>query len=296
MRYMKGAFQDIKKRPVLLIFIMIIGAVICFAEQFNSLTQEFGSLNKLFSTDYVTLISEVAGFIQSKATDPGLMTVSVVIAIVAAIALAAVCGVLFSGFAYTNYITVLDRVHGNIRQGKKTSQIFVEGINKRFGKMTAFFIFFILGAVAVAGLSAFSVMPSALAVKNVIAGDTGAIFSMILMLAVTVIILFFAIVFFAMYVSFLMPSIIAFKKGSVKVALRMVNGYCWYLIPRTVGFLAYMIVVSFVMLAFNFGGASTVGALTVFLANWLLKSIGLFVYTQYVFSTYIAMKDDMFEE
>ena len=61
---MKGAFQDIKKRPVLLIFIMIIGAVICFAEQFNSLTQEFGSLNKLFSTDYVTLISEVAGFIQ----------------------------------------------------------------------------------------------------------------------------------------------------------------------------------------------------------------------------------------
>ena len=154
MRYMKGAFQDIKKRPVLLIFIMIIGAVICFAEQFNSLTQEFGSLNKLFSTDYVTLISEVAGFIQSKATDPGLMTVSIVIAIVAAIALAAVCGVLFSGFAYTNYITVLDRVHGNIRQGKKTSQIFVEGINKRFGKMTGFFIFFILGAVAVAALSA----------------------------------------------------------------------------------------------------------------------------------------------
>ena len=292
---MKGAFQDIKKRPVLLVFMMIVGAAVCVAEQFNSLTQEFGSLSKLFTTDYVSLLSEIANWLKSKATDPGLMTVSVIIALAAAVAIAAILGVLFSGFAYTEYVTVLDRIHGNIRKGKKTSQLFAEGINKRFVKMTGYFVFFILGSVAVTCLSAYSVMPSAIAVKNVIAGDTGAIFGMILLVAITVIILFFAIVFFAMYLSFIMPSIIAFKKGSVKVALRMVNGYCWYLIPRTLGFLAYMAAVSFVMLAFNYGGGSTAGAVAVFVANWILKSVGILVYTQYVFSTYIAMKDDMFE-
>jgi hypothetical protein len=242
------------------------------------------------------LLSEIANWIQGKATAPGLMLFSILIAVIAAVAVSAILGVLFSGYAYTNYVTVLDRTRGNLRKVKKTAELFAEGINRRFLKMTAFFVFAILGSVLMIVLSAYSLMPAAIAVKNVIAGDTSAIFSMVLLIAVTALILFFAIVFFAMYVSFIMPSIIAFKKGSVRVALRMVNGYCWYLIPRTLGFLLYMLAVTFIMIVAGYGVGSTAGSVTVFLINWFLKSAGILVYVEYVFSTYIAMKDDMFEE
>ena len=279
----------------MLIFLFIIGAVVCFAEQFNAFTKEFGSLGKVFQYDYVTLLSEVANWIHSRATNPVLMAVTVGIALVTAVAVGAIIGILYSGYAYTLYVTILDTEKRiSPRKQKKTGALFAEGINRRFGKMIGYFIFLILSCILMLGLAAYSVMPSAISIQNVLNGDTGSIFTMVLLTAVTALILFFAVMFFAMYMSFLLPGIIAFKKGSVKVALRMVNGYCWYLIPRTLAFLVYMAAVMLLMLAIGYGGSSAAGQAGAFILNWILKSCGLFVYTHYVFSTYAAMKDDMF--
>lgn len=291
---MKGALTNIKKRPVLLIFIMLVGAAFCVAEQFNSLTKEFGSFNRIFKYDYVTLLSELANWLHSKATSPALMAVSIVIAAVTAVAIGAILGVLCSGYAYTLYVTVITDGKTNGRRGKRSGTLFAEGINRRFGKMTAYFVVLILTSAVMTGLTAYSVMPAAMSIKNVIGGDTGSLLNMVLLTSVTVLILFFAIMFFVMYMSFLMPSIIAFRKGSVKVALRMVNAYCWYLIPRTFAFLIYIAAVTAAMLAASYGGSSAAGQVIALLLNWLLKSAGLYVYTYYVFSTYAAMKEDMF--
>lgn len=292
---MKGAFTNIKKRPIIFIFLLIIGAVLCFAEQFNALTKEFGSLHRLSQYDYVTLLSEIANWIHSKATDPVLMLISVGIAAVTAVAVGAILGIVYSGYAYTLYVTILENERRTpANKKKKTRVLFTEGINRRFGRMMEYFIFLVLSCVLMFGLAAYSIMPSAIAIQNVLNGDTGSIFTMVLLTAVTVLILFFAVLFYAMYMSFLLPGIIAFKKGSIRVALRMVNGYCWYLIPRTLAFLVYMAAVMLLMLAIGYGGASAAGRAGAFILNWILKSSGLFVYTHYVFSTYAAMKDDMF--
>lgn len=292
---MKGAFANIKKRPILLIFLLIIGAVVCFAEQFNAFTKQFGSLGKMFQYDYVTLLSEIANWIHSRATNPALMAVTVGIALLTAIAVGAIFGILYSGYSYTLYVTILDAEKKVApRKQKKTAALFAEGINRRFGRMIGYFVFLILSAVLMFGLAAYSVMPAAISIQNVLNGDTGSIFTMVLLTAITALILFFAVMFYAMYMSFLLPGIIAFKKGSVRVALRMVNGYCWYLIPRTLAFLVYMAAVLLLMLAIGFGGASSAGRAGAFLLNWFLTSCGLFVYTHYVFSTYAAMKEDMF--
>ena len=118
----------------------------------------------------------------------------------------------------------------------------------------------------------------------------------LLTLLIIVFLLFFAVIFYAMYVSFMMPSIIAFKKGAVKVAIKIVNSYCWYLIPRTLAFLIYNLAIEAALLAVGYGLKSTVLSVIVFAANWMLRTIGNMIYTYYVFNTYIEMKDDMFEE
>ena len=106
--------------------------------------------------------------------------------------------------------------------------------------------------------------------------------------------LFFAIIFYAMYMSFILPGLIGFKHGGVGVAIRMVNGYCWYLIPRTLGYLIAILGVDVVMLALNYGTASNKMGIIVLLLNTVLKFFCNFVYIYYVFSTFVEMKNDMF--
>ncbi|MBR5006000.1 MAG: hypothetical protein IKY07_02785 [Clostridia bacterium] len=294
---MRKLLVSIKKRPILLIFIAFMTAVLCFAVQFNSFTKEFGSFSRLFQTNYIQTLTDIAGWIRNRATQPALMAVSVLIAIAAMLGVAILCGLLYSGYSYVMYVSCFTTIHPQQnKKQKRSGTLFREGINKRFFSMMGYFFFVFISLALLLFALVYATMPLALSIEKVIAGDAMQILPMILLTAIIVFLLFFAVIFYAMYVSFMMPSIIAFKKGAVKVAIKIVNSYCWYLIPRTLAFLIYNLAIEAALLAVGYGLKSTVLSVIVFAANWMLRTIGNVIYTHYVFNTYIEMKDDMFEE
>ena len=293
---MRKLLLGIKKRPIILIYVALTTAVITALAQFNGFTREFGSLSRLFKADYTATLSEIAGWLKDKASQPALMAASIIIGFVALFALAILCGLIHSGFSYVMYVNTYNGIHPQTRRPKKSGVLFKEGINKRFFSMSGYFFALFLTLILLVFLLAYAIMPMANSIEKVIGGSAAHIFPMIILTALVIFLTFFAVIFYSMYMSFMVPSIVAFKKGAVKVAFKIVNSYCWYLIPRTLVYIAYNLIVDVMLLALGFGSAPAGLAAAFFLSNWILRTIGNMVYTHFVFSTYIEMKDDMFDE
>ncbi|MBO4261189.1 MAG: hypothetical protein J5921_01060, partial [Clostridia bacterium] len=201
--------------------------------------------------------------------------------------------------SYIMYVNTYNGIH-RIPKKRNTFSLFREGVNKRFLSMAVYIFFALLILVVMAGLLAYLIMPVSVAVSKVISGDTSQIIPMLLLVVVIIVVTFFSVVFFSMYTAYLIPSIVAFKKGAVRVAFKIVNSYCWYLIPRTLLFLVYNLAIEVAMLALNYGNGfgrkTVVISITMLACNWLLRTMGILYYSHYVFKTYIEMKEDMFDE
>ncbi|MCR5693667.1 MAG: hypothetical protein K6G89_01700 [Clostridia bacterium] len=296
---MRDFFISLKKRPIILIFVALATAAGCFAVQFNSFTKEFGSLGRLFKTDYPQLLTDMASWLKSRATDPTLLATTVAVAILSLFAISVIGAFFVSGLSYIMYVNTYNGIH-RIPKKRNTFSLFREGVNKRFLSMAVYIFFALLILVVMAGLLAYLIMPVSVAVSKVISGDTSQIIPMLLLVVVIIVVTFFSVVFFSMYTAYLIPSIVAFKKGAVRVAFKIVNSYCWYLIPRTLLFLVYNLAIEVAMLALNYGNGfgrkTVVISITMLACNWLLRTMGILYYSHYVFKTYIEMKEDMFDE
>lgn len=293
---MKGFIQNLKKRPVLIIFVALATAVGCFAVQFNKFTGEFGSLRAITKQNYPALLTNIAEWLKNQATDTTLLATTIAIALLSVFAVAVVGAFFISGFSYVMYVNTYNGIH-DISKKRKTGSLFKEGVNKRFRTMLVYIFLAIIVLCILLFLLAYITMPMAISIDKVLNNDTAQIIPMLLMIAVTTVVDFFIIVFYAMYVSYLMPSIVAFRKGSVRVAFKIVNSYCWYLIPRTLLFIVYNILLEVLLLAVGYGRTMSAGiAVAVFALNWVLRTAGILFYAHYVFRTYIEMKEDMFDE
>ena len=137
-------------------------------------------------------------------------------------------------------------------------------------------------------------VPAFMSIKNFFAVDSISFFHFLLFIILTIMLLYFALVFYVMYWSFSVPGIIGFKRGGVLVALRMVNGYCWYLMPRATLFIFAIGVSELIMLALNYGRGSAAYAIFALFLNWIMKLAILFPYINFVFGVFVEMKEDMF--
>ncbi len=296
---MRDFLVNLKKRPIIIIFVALVTAGGCFAVQYNSFTKEFGSLTRLFKTDYPQLLTDVAAWLKDRVSDPTLLATTVAVAILALFAISVIGAFFVSGFSYIMYVNTYNGIH-RIPKKRNSFSLFREGVNKRFLSIAVYIFFSLLILVCMTGLLAYLIMPVSVAVGKVIAGDTSQIIPMLLLVVVIIVVTFFSVVFFAMYTAYLIPSIIAFKRGAVRVAFKIVNSYCWYLIPRTLLFLVYNLAIEIALLALNYGYGygrkTTVIMITMFACNWILRTLGILYYTHYVFKTYIEMKEDLFDE
>lgn len=285
---MKACLARIKERPILAVFILFSTLFFCAAEQFNPIISEYGSMSKLLEGDgYVDLLSDFAHWIASHVSSPLVVLITVVVSIVFLFAVSAVIGIFFSGYSHVLYLSLIDHAP---KKGE-----FKVGINKNFLKVTLYFTCTFILSILFVVLAAYSLIPAAMTIKQLVAaGDTSVIVRLIFLCVLTAIVLFFATVFFAMYLSFVLPGLIGFKRGGVGVSIKMVNGYCWYLIPRTLAYLIVMAGIIVLMLLLGYGEATGVSAVVFLLLNTVLKFFANFIYIYYVFSTFIAMKEDMF--
>ncbi|MBQ7444771.1 MAG: hypothetical protein IJS71_02380 [Clostridia bacterium] len=291
---MKDFIANVKKTPVVLIFVSLVTGIGCFAVQFNPFTKEFASLSRIFKTDYPQLLTSMAEWLRDRATDPTLLVTTIAIAFLTVLGVSLISGFFTSGFSFVLYINTYNSIH-RIPKKVKTMARFREGINKRFWNMTVYTFLTIISFALIVFLLAYINMPMAVSVGKVIGGDTSQILPMLLLIAVMLVVTFFVTVFFSMYVSYTMPSIVAFKTGGARVAFKIVNAYCWYLIPRTLLFIGYNLVIEILLLAIGYGLSSPALSGLVFVLNFLLRTAGIMYYVYYVFKTYIEMKEDMFD-
>ncbi|MBE7064966.1 MAG: hypothetical protein E7384_04025 [Ruminococcaceae bacterium] len=285
---MKACLARIKERPILIVFILFSTLFFCAAEQFNPIIREYGSMSKLLEGDgYVDLLSDFAHWLATHVSSPLVVLITVVVAIVFLFAVSAVIGIFFSGYSHVLYLSLIDHAP---KKGE-----FKVGINKNFLKVTLYFTCTFIFSILFVVLAAYSLIPAAMTIKQLLAaGDTSVIVRLVFLCILTAVVLFFATVFFAMYLSFVLPGLIGFKRGGVGVSIKMVNGYCWYLIPRTLAYLLVMAGIIVLMLLLGYGEATGISAVIFLALNTILKFFANFIYIYYVFSTFIAMKEDMF--
>lgn len=293
---MKRLLETIKNRPGIFFFIAAVTAVFCGAEQFNSFARKFGSFTQFFSNDYVQFCQDVLEWAKNKATNPKLMAAAIIILILMILAICAILAVAYSAFSYVMYVQAFSNIHPSDKKTKNTSTLIKEGINKRFGGMFVYFIIFAFSSIFMVLFTMYSLQPLAISLERVIGGDADALLGLIIIAILTVVIGAMIIVLYSMIMSFMQPSIIAFKKGAIRVSIKLVRSYIWYLIPRTFAFLIYNLGVFVLLLAMSYGKATGVMAAFVFFVNWLLRTLGMVVYTVYVYHTFIEMKDDLLSE
>ena len=255
-------------------------------EQFSSVIQKIGSFSLLFGKDFLTTVSNIASGVKIYARTPGIMVLNVIVSIAFLLALSFFLGVIFGGYNQCLYLSVngIKKKKGDFRQG----------VNRYYVKLTFYFLFLILSMLVVMGMVLFSIVPFFTLLNMFLAGDSSAIFKMLIVAVLTVIFDYFAIIFYTMYVSYMLPALIAFKKGGVLVSFKMTNGYCWYLMPRTTLFLLLVLAEKVIMFELGYGTSKGGFALFCIILNWVLTTILLTCYVYYVFNTFVIMKDDMF--
>jgi len=285
MNGIRDSIAAIKRRPIIIVFLTVFVLLFCILEQFNPFTKKIGTLGSILQIDYLDNMVRLSNQIKAIATNASVLAIAVLVAILSIFAISCIIGVLFSGYYHNFYLSLMDR------RAKKGD--YVSGINKHFLKISMLTaVVLILSAVFVVFLL-FSIVPAVSIVKTFLQGSSQVFFPMLMVIILTCFVVYFSVVFFSMYSSYLYPSLIAFKKGGTLVSFRMVNGYCWYLMPRISGFLILLALVQVMLLALGYGLSSAGASIGVLLLNWILKSLIIFLFTYFIFSSFKAMKDDM---
>ncbi len=288
MKSISECFARVKKRPVIFLFLALTTLLFCALEQYNPFTQEYGSLKSLFGRSFLGVLADFAQKIAGFFSQPGTAALSILIALVIVLAVSVVLGVLYAGFGQTMYCAVTDQ--------KRKKGEFLSGISRHFGKLTVYFFLLIVMTILFIVLFIFALVPAMMTIKILFSGNSGVIFQMLLLCILTVAILYFAAVFYAMYFSFMLPSLVGFKRGGFVASLKMVNNYCWYLLPRTTLFLFLMALIRVGLFAIGYGLSVPGLSVVVLLGAWLLRLICLFPYLYFLFNTFVAMKEDLYPE
>lgn len=288
MNKIKKCFLRIKQRPMTFVFLLLVTGALSALEQYNPFTKQYGSLKFFMGINFLDMICRLSDKLSEIASSPKLLVFIIGVGLIFLLALAVVFGLIFSGFFHQMSLSSFDK---DKRRGE-----FRTGIGRYTGKLTGYFF---LGSIIMAVLlllSVFATIPAVLAIKLVLKGNTGMITSAIFLSVLSLFVIIFTLLFYAMYLTFIIPSIICFKKGGGNVGIRMVNAYCWYLMPRTLLFLAVDLALRVLLLAIHYGLDVFSASVCILVATSLIRTLIYFIYIYYSFNTFSAMKSDMFDE
>ncbi len=287
MNSFKNCLRRAKKRPGLFAFIALMTLVLTAFEQYNSWTRANASFGFFKNFDYLAFLNDLSNRFLGFFSTPRVAVLTVAAGAVLLFAFCVILGLVFSGFFNQLSSATFDKPR---RRGE-----YRVGISRYTFKLALYFFIVILLTAAVAAAVLYSAIPAIMSVKLFFLGSAGMLLPMILLCAVSLVAAVFSVLFYVLYVTYILPSIIFFKKGGVGVSFRMVNGYCWYLLPRTLLYLVISLGIRAVLWAVHYGLDSRAAAICILIATWMIRTIVNFIYTYFVFDTFSAMKGDMFD-
>lgn len=277
-----------RKRPALFVFTAIATFFFCILEQYNVLTKDYGTWGAIVGGNYLTDLNGLLEKLGLTFRNPSLLLILFLLVILLLVAISAILGFSYSGFYHQMLCASEEK--------EKVPAEMRTGISRHFTKLTLFFLAAIPATVVFVVLFLYTLVPSVLSVKMFLTGSSSLFFPMLLVCILTILVDIFAVIFYAMYLSFSIPALISFPKGGIGIAFRMVNAYCWYLLPRTLLFLVLNLGLRAALLALHYGWGSGILGVVLLIFTWVIRTLIDTYYLHFVFNTFSAMKSDMYED
>ncbi len=282
----KNIISKTRKRPGLLIFTSVLTFIFCVLEQFNPLTKHYGTLGNLFGSSYLPQLNTLAEKLGLMWRNPMLLLLLALIVLILLVACSALLGITYSGFFHQ---MLCASEEAPVSRGEIQT-----GISRHSIKMSLYFLLAIPATVIFVILTLYTLVPAILSVKVFFTGSSSIFFPMLLICIITILLDFVAILFYTMYVTFTIPAIVCFRKGGLFVGIKMVNAYCWYILPRTLLFVATNVGLRIILWAIHYGLDAGVAGFVVLIITWAIRTVIDFLYMNFAFNTFSAMKSDMY--
>ncbi|MBE7067031.1 MAG: hypothetical protein E7385_05715 [Ruminococcaceae bacterium] len=281
-------FMRMKKRPYIPLFILISTLIITVLEHKSPIVEKYGSFKLIFSKDIMDSLGELSHKVETFIAEPKNAIVQILLYLLFALAVSAVISFFTSIYIRKFYLAVSD---AEVIKGE-----FLHNSLGTFVKTIFYFFAIFVSAPILLLLLVFSIAIVYITILVFFSGKASWIVALVVLALLTIAVGFFAFVFYVVYFSYTQPAIAAFRKGGFRTALSMTGGYCWYLMPKTILYLFVMLVVRVVLLAIHYGLASPTMALIVIGITWIIRFIVYVIYTYFIYTSFVAIKDDMFSE
>lgn len=285
MSSMHEFFKRIKIRPFVYIGMLLLSAILSALEAYNPVIKNYGSLSYILKHNYIKTLSGWTAKIGEFFSDSDAILVSF-LSILAVLALAAILSVFLSG-----YINVLI---SSVEDKQKVKGEFATGIKRNYLKTFIYLCLTIVLSAALFFFVLYSAIPTVFLLKLFLDGDTGVIFTMLIVALLTIIVMLFCVLFYGMYLSYILPSIAGLKKKNIRSGIKMTNMYAWYLLPKTTLFLLIAAILRFLLFVIDYGSRSIAFSVVVLLITAILRSVLYYIYFYFVFNTFVAMREDLF--
>jgi hypothetical protein len=276
-----GAFRNavfiMFRRPFIILFLSIITLVLCAIDYINPFSKILFNYSGIIGGNFFeSFVSSLQIILSPSFILAGILIITGLFLIISIAA-----GLLFSG--YFNIIN-------NSLDGKpKFKGEFAYGFRKYFFKVTAIsFRVLFIGFILIMFL-AVAAIPGVVITRTLILGKTGYLALTILVDIITAGVLFFAVMFFSIYVSFWYPAAINFEKNAYSIGKQTADSYFWPIVGK---FLIFDLVYIITMVFLAYGG-KLFSVQLVFIVNWVFKTFFFAAFITFIFSSYKILRENV---
>lgn len=281
-------FRRLKERPSLYFILLALITAFSAIEAYNPIIKNYGSFSHVAEENYVGKLSGWLVKAGDFFSDGSKAVYYILFALLILLLFSAISALFFSGYANKLLLSV---------EGKrKTKGEFTKGVTQKFFKTLLYIYSAVVLSVVFYFLIIYSAVPVFFRINQLTEGNAEVIFSALIMGLLTLVVIFFALVFYCMYFSYILPAISGLKKGAILAGFRMTNTYVWYLLPKTLMFMFGEALIRTVLFIIHYGHSSLEMSLIVLFVTSLLRSILYFVYLYFTFNTFVAMREDLYPE
>jgi hypothetical protein len=255
------------KRPFVWIFMSLVMMVYCIANTYNPVIPILKGFSQLGGS---SIIEGVIGILQL------VLNKTLILKVLLAYGALTILLSLLAGLLLSGYLNVVN----NALDGKQRfNGEFLIGIRKYFGRL--FFITFrlmIIGLLFVVFLM-IACVPAIVITKTAITSAPDLYIAAVIVDILTVMVLFFSVVFFETYVLFWYPAVIHNEPKPFRAGKRMADTCFWKLMLRFLAFDALFILIEAITLILD-------NALAALLVSWVLKTIFFSTLVVFVFASF----------
>ena len=281
-------FRRLKERPSLYFILLALITAFSAIEAYNPIIRKYGSFSHVLEENYVKKLSDWLVNAGDFMTSGAKTVYYILFAVLILLIFSAISALFFSGYANKLLLAV---------EGKKKEKgEFVQGIKQKFFKTLLYIYSAVVLSAAFYFMVIYAAVPVFFRINQLTEGNADVLFSALIMGLLTLIVVVFALVFYCMYFSYILPSISGLKRGAVLAGLRMTNTYVWYLLPKTLMFMIGEALIRTLLFVIHYGHSSVEMSILVLCITSLLRSVLYFVYLYFTFNTFVAMREDLYPE